>query len=349
MRFPHRRVALTALLAFGLQQTAVAASPESPPTPTLQAVVVSGVLPGPGLWKVSRDGHSLWIVGSLTPVPRRMEWESLQVERTLARSGQVLMMPGLKVDADVGFFGGLMLLPTALSARKLPDDKRLQDVLPPELHARWLALKSRHLGSNRSVERWRPMFAAQELYSAAIRKSGLSDDNPLVPLLRKRAKKHGVPMETARLEITLSEPKAALKAFAKSPLDDTLCFEKTLDRLETDLANMRARANAWAIGDIDGLRQLPYEDQGRACLQALLDSQLAAQYDLVDVPQRVGELWLKAAEEALREHETSLAILPVSQLLKPDGYLARLQALGYEVEAPAAPATPVDTSTTAPD
>ncbi|HEX5756944.1 MAG TPA: TraB/GumN family protein, partial [Arenimonas sp.] len=335
------------LLTIGLHRPTVVQAQELEPTPTLQAVVVSGVLPGPGLWKVSRDGRSLWIIGSLTPVPKRMEWESLQVERTLTRSGQVLMMPGLKVDADVGFFGGLMLLPTALSARKIPDDKRLQDVLPPALYERWLTLKARYLGSNRSVERWRPMFAAQELYDAAIRKSGLSDDNPVVPLLRKRAKKHGVPMQSPRLEVKLTEPKAALKAFAKSPLDDTACFEKTLDRLETDLANMRARANAWAVGDIDGLRQLPFEDHGRTCLQALLDSQLAAEYELVDVPQRVGDLWLKSAEDALRDHETSLAVLPISQLLKPDGYLARLQARGYEVEAPASLAP--ESSATAPD
>lgn len=337
-----RPLALALLLTLGLPHPAAAETREAVPTPVLQTVVVSGVLPGPGLWKVSRDGHSLWIVGSLTPVPKRMEWESLQVERTLARSSQVLMMPGLKVDADVGFFGGLMLLPTALSARKLPDDQRLEDVLPPALYARWLTLKSRYLGNDRSVERWRPMFAAQELYSAAIRKAGLSEYNPVVPLLRKRAKKNGVPMASARLEVKLTEPKAALKAFARSPLNDTACFEKTLDRLETDLANMRARANAWAVGDIDGLRQLPYEDQGRACLQALLDSQIAAEYDLVDVPRRVGDLWLEAAEAALSAHQTSLAVLPISQLIKPDGYLARLQARGYAVEAPATPANTAD-------
>mgnify|MGYP006215067847 CR=1 FL=1 len=35
------------------------------------------------------------------------------------------------------------------------------------------------------------------------------------------------------------------------------------------------------------------------------------------------------------------------KLLKPDGYLARLQARGYEVEAPASPAP--ESSATAPD
>ena len=37
----------------------------------LEPIVVSGVQPGPGLWKVSRGGHVLWVLCVLSPVPRR--------------------------------------------------------------------------------------------------------------------------------------------------------------------------------------------------------------------------------------------------------------------------------------
>lgn len=330
-----------ALLALCLALPALAAEPTATAvdtdTPTLQAVVVSGVLPGPGLWKVSRDdGHVLWVLGSLSPVPRRMQWESLQVERTLARAGQVLLMPGLKVDADVGLLGGLTLLPSALAARKLPDGQSLKDVLPAPLYARWQALKTRYIGNDRGIERWRPIFAARELYEAGIRDAGLRADSPVEPWLRKRARRLDIPTEKPQFEVVITQPRAALKDFASSPLDDLACFEKTLDRLESDLANMRDRANAWAIGDIAALQALPYEDQGRACLQALLDTQLAQQIGMVDAPQRIRTAWLQAAEAALAAHPVSLAVLPMPQLLSSNGYLAELAARGYRVEAPQA-------------
>ncbi|MEW5297370.1 MAG: hypothetical protein WDW36_000583 [Sanguina aurantia] len=46
--------------------TSSAASLPAPGQVTeLQGVSVSGVQPGPGLWKVSRNGHVLWVLGTL--------------------------------------------------------------------------------------------------------------------------------------------------------------------------------------------------------------------------------------------------------------------------------------------
>ena len=44
--------------------------------------------------------------------------------------------------------------------------------------------------------------------------------------------------------------------------------------------------------------------------------------------------WLDAAEKALAKNAVTFATLPMGEILMPDGYLARLQARGYEVEAP---------------
>ena len=57
--------------------------------------------------------------------------------------------------------------------RHNPDDSRLQDVVPAELYLRWLPLKSRYIGKDDTVERWRPLFAAGELYREAIDDAGL--------------------------------------------------------------------------------------------------------------------------------------------------------------------------------
>ena len=58
----------------------------------LETVSVTGVQPGPGLWKVSKDNHVMWVLGTLTPLPRRMEWQSKQVEQVIAQSQELLQV-----------------------------------------------------------------------------------------------------------------------------------------------------------------------------------------------------------------------------------------------------------------
>ena len=71
-----------------------------------------------------------------------------------------------------------------------------------------------------------------------------------------------------------------------------------------------------------------------ACLSALLNTEAACKRGMTDIEQRVRAKWLATAEAALQKNRITFATLPVSQLVKPDGYLAALQAKGYLVEAP---------------
>lgn len=301
---------------------------------TLATVTVSGVLPGPGLWKVSKDGHVLWLLGTLRPLPKNMEWESLQVERVLANSQEFITSGGLSITSDIGWFRGLMLVPKALKARKNPDDKTLQELLPAPLYARWAVLKKTWLGNDRSVERWRPMFAAQELYSTALKKNGLRGGDQIVSKLVKLAKKQDITVTSPMVSMKIKDPKAALNTFNETRLDDIACFEKTMARIETDLPAMKARANAWAIGEMAAIRALPYEDQRDSCESAVLENQLAKQLGLVDVEAKVYAAWRKAIDTALEKNTSTLAVMSIAELLKPDGELARLQAMGYTVEPP---------------
>jgi hypothetical protein len=86
----------------------------------------------------------------------------------------VIGPPTVSMGSDIGFFRGLMLVPSLLKARNNPGGMHLQDMVPADLYARWLPLKARYMGRDRGVEKRRPIFAAQELYEAAMRKSGLS-------------------------------------------------------------------------------------------------------------------------------------------------------------------------------
>ncbi|MEP6633784.1 MAG: TraB/GumN family protein, partial [Luteimonas sp.] len=133
-------------------------TPVSDPTVVdLDTVVVSGTQPGPGLWKVSKGDHVLWILGTLSPLPRRMEWISGEVEKTIAQSQAVIDPPSVKLDTGIGFFRSMFLLPSLLKARRNPDGRNLQQVLSPALYARWSVLKARYIGDDAGVEQWRPI------------------------------------------------------------------------------------------------------------------------------------------------------------------------------------------------
>lgn len=300
--------------------------------PAIEEVVVSGEQPGPELWKVGKGDHVLWILGTLTPLPEKMTWRSRHVESVIAQSQEIIT--ATSIEADIGFFKGLTLLPSVVGVRKSPEDTTLQQVLPPDLYTRWSVLKARYIGRDSGIEKWRPIFAAQELYSTAIKKSNLTYSGIVWPVVKKIAKQHDVKITTPQVIVEIEKPRAAIKEFKKSSLDDIECFAKTLERLETDLDAMRLRANAWAVGDVDALRKLPPPDQTGACLTAIMNSQVVQERGFDNVPERVENAWLEAAGAALESNASTFALLSIAQMLKPNGYIAKLRAKGYTVDGP---------------
>jgi hypothetical protein len=45
------------------------------------------------MWRVSKNGHDLWILATLEPLPKNMTWRSLVVEKRIASSQVVLSSP----------------------------------------------------------------------------------------------------------------------------------------------------------------------------------------------------------------------------------------------------------------
>lgn len=297
-------------------------------------VVVSGALPGPGMWKVSRDGHVMYVLGTVSPLPKRMEWISRDVEQVLAQADEVVLGPSYQVDTDVGFFGKLALLPSLIGVRKNPGDKKLQEVVPAESYARWLVLKQRYIGRDNDTEKMRPIFAANELYQAAIDDHGLTGKRIVWPVVEAAIEKHDIKLTKPQVKVTIKDPKAAMKEFRAASVDDLVCFDKMLANLETDANRMAERANAWAVGDVDALRALPLGDQYQACQNALLQTSVAQKRGIGNAETEVRQAWLTAAESAIANNSVSFAMLPMSEVLKHDGYLAALQAKGYSIEAP---------------
>lgn len=323
-------IALSNLNAAYAQST----SPAPDSTVQLDAIAVTGTQPGPGLWKVSKADHVLWILGTVSPLPRDIQWRSKDVDALIAGSQQVLTGPEVRISTNAGFFGTLALLPSLIGVRNNPDGKRLHEVVPTDLYARWVPLKQQYMGRSGRVEKWRPIFAALALYDAAMDKNHLTGAAYVHERVLKAAKQAHVAIATPSVKLDIDRPREAVNEFKSGSLQDGACFRKTLDRIEADIVTMTVRANAWATGDVGALRKLPQTDQLEACTAAISETSLARSRGMTDLEARADQAWLDAAGAALEHNASTVALLPMRHLLAQDGYLARLKAKGYVVEAP---------------
>ena len=155
MRRTLLALALSSMIAFPLQAQQLDPQSASAPSPVIATqampadgirteatVIVDGTQPGPGLWLVRKGNHDLWILGTISPLPAKMQWQSKQVEEVIANAQEVIRPPGVSLGVDVGWFKGLTLLPSVLGARKNPDGKTLQQMVSPQSYQRWKMLKA---------------------------------------------------------------------------------------------------------------------------------------------------------------------------------------------------------------
>jgi hypothetical protein len=221
-----------------------------------EKILVVGQRPGPGLWKVSKDDHVLWIFGTYSPLPEKMAWRSREVEAVLGQSQEFIGLPSVDLGVWSQRLNLLTALPFVIGVKKNPDGARLQDLVPGDVYARWTSLKSKYIGSDAGIETDRPMFAAQELFSKALQQSGLGSDRAVISSIPGIAKAKGIKFTPIEVSVQIENPRGAVRDFKKGALDDIDCFTKTIERLEVDIDAMRARANAWAIGDVETIPDL---------------------------------------------------------------------------------------------
>lgn len=297
-----------------------------------QTILVSGSRPGPGLWKVSKDGKVMWVLGTYAPLPAQMEWRSSRVERVIATSQEYLKAPGVSIEVGLG---AVTALPFLIGIKKNPDGAELKDVLPPALYARWEPLKAKLFANDSGIERQRPAFVAGELYARALKQAGLSGGDAVRIQVGKLAEKHNLKFTDATYRVTIKDPGKAAREFKKSAMDDVPCLLKTIESLDTDVEAMRAHANAWAIGDLDDIRKLSFDDRANACIHALSTGSLGRnQPELKTAQETALAQWVAAAEKALATNASTFTVVHIKEILNPKGVIATLQARGYTVEAP---------------
>lgn len=328
---PQKSVAVCLIVAFSLAgSTLVGAEPV--PTPQTaegnEEVLVSGERPGPPLWKVRQGDNTLYILAAISPTPKNLQWRSREVEAVLDRATAFVDTTRTTIGANIKKIGYLKAVGMALefqSLRNNPDGKRLEDVLPADLNARFMALKARYAPKDRSMLKRRPVFAAEELWSAAVAQSELNAANGISGTIYQMALTRKI--NRSVVSVTVDDPRAALDEFERIPIEaEIACMRSVLARFDTDLATARERAVAWAEGDVDALRTGARGATRDACLDSFADT--------MQVAAKARDLRWQRLVEAVENHAVSLAVVNIDVLLQPGGFADRLRAQGYEVDEP---------------
>jgi TraB family protein len=316
-----------ALLAALVLATPASAQSGAGERPTIEEITVIGRYPGPPLWKVTSGAHTLWVFGELSPVPKGLDWDPRNAERVLDRAGVVIGSPRVSAMTlnPIRIF---RLYRGARQLIRLPEDATLADQMPPELYARYAALRTRYLPKvEEDDEEFRPALAVVELYRAALDDTGLTDDADVSKTIARKMRRSKADEAEVVVE---TEPEAVLDGFKKITHEAELsCVEAMITTIETDLQGMKERANAWAVGDVEALKRFEYPDSQGNCLDALFTVESFA-----ELRDELYGKWLSEAEHALTTYDTSFSVLPMRELVADDGLLAQLAARGYTVTAP---------------
>src|SRR5580704_12527100 len=318
------RSATAAFIAAGLLAgcLAAAACRADQLPPALDEIVVTAERAGPGMWHVHRGDANVWILGSISPLPRDITWRSKQVESVLESTSQVLVQKPIEISVP-------RILWMLIADRKylmVGGGKKLKDVLPPELHARFAAQRSKVTDDADKWERYRPIIAVAFLQQAAFHQVNLSMRLDLGAAMRALAKKHGVRIEEIKVA-GVSDMLEALKTMP--PATERICVEASLSTVESGLPRLVDRAQAWSSGNVERIENMPELKQVDACRNAL-DAGKGA----VDVISRIRQTWLENIEKYLRSAGTTIAVVNLDLLLERGGLLDQLRAKGYEIDAP---------------
>lgn len=318
---------------------AVTAQPEAP-----EEIVVTGRWPGPALWKVSNGDNALWIFAVVSPVPKDMVWESQRVEQVIAEADEYLEAP----DVEVSISPLVMLNPLNLvrgyrllrRLRQNPDKKSLQEVLPPELYQRFAALKAQYAPEEKAVEKMRPLFAVGQINESILAQNGLTEIGGVMQQINRLIKRNrNITRTSTEVTMTMEGGFGDLAGRAEAmvsslPFDKELaCMERQLVRYESDIKDMRSRANSWAQGHVDELRGMPLPGESDdPCLVMVMGS--SESQTMTEIELQSQQAWLAAAEKALANSHSTFAVLGISDLLSETGLLAQLKAKGYGVREP---------------
>jgi uncharacterized protein YbaP (TraB family) len=306
-------LAAAALLTAALAAPTWAAPDETPWSVT--ELVVTAKARGPVLWRISRAGSEVWVLGVLPVLPKDQAWSTGRLERAIEGANAVLT----PVRANADLFTALGIL----THMRLPAGPSLDQRLPPALEARFAAARTLAKKPADRYARIKPVWASFMLLSDYMAAAKLDQMQPQQTVVRL-AHRHNVPVRP----IATYGAKSVLKNLAELPdAEAQACLADAVTDIERAQAHARAAAQAWAVGDL----KTAIAHHTRAAMAQCVEQ--SASFNTLEA-RSVADT-VAAIDAALAKPGKTVAIFSLEDLLRRDGALERLRAQpGVTVTAP---------------
>lgn len=285
-------------------------------SPGLEVVVVTPHKPGPLMWRVSKGDASVYLIGLVDPVPKDLAWDSSAVADALKGARFLL----LNAQASVGLVEGLWFMTWHSDSVYLPDDTPMESTLPDALRARFVFVRDKiHRDAARYSDLRAPL-AALRLEGDFFEASGLAREEP-AKTIERLARKAGV---RAR-PLADYEALPMLRALpTMSQAANQACVSAALDDIDAIKLHAAAAAQAWAKGDLDGIKANFSEERFASCIQAVPGLRALFERAVNDS--------IAAIDGALAQPGKTVMLISIGPLLRKGGVLDRIDAEGLTVD-----------------
>ena len=305
------------LLAGGISSAA-----DAPPTTDWapnEVVVVSAQSPGPAFWHLKKGDSEIWILGTPGVMPEKLSWNSTHLAEVIAGAQAVLLPP----QASAGFFETSWFLITNRGLLSMPDDKKLEDTLPPELRARFVAARQSIKRDRDRYEDDPPIIAAMELQRDFVKANNFSGEEPGLTVEKIARAKH-VPVRNIASYGAL----AMVKEFLRLPMAaQQACLENAVSDVEVRAVHAAPAAEAWAVGDLKGIKAHYATPNLAKCAKGTQSFSKLYQRAVTD--------YVAAIDQALSKPGKTVMLTDIGSLLRSEGIAEKLRAQGVVIEGPA--------------
>jgi uncharacterized protein YbaP (TraB family) len=317
------KTAATTLIALSLLLPAADAQ-TVPDWAQIESVEVKAQ-PGPAVWHLTRgnspgNSSEVWILGLAGALPKDLEWNKKYLADLFDGARAILMPPKANIAlTDVAWFlirhGGEL---------SLPRGQHLEESLPADLRARFVAARDAVSGDTSDYHTDIPVRAAIRLQQDFLKKANLSGREPrnTVEDLADAAHIHQTP-------VTRFDVMDAVRDILKlSPEQQRTCLAQAVEDVNWGLAHADRSGRAWAVGDIRTVKANYSESQLFGCITAAVQA-------IGDINARNTSEYVSAIDAALNQPGKTIVVISMGPLLRKDGVLERLQAKHIAIEGPA--------------
>ena len=276
--------------------------------------------PGPALWHLTRGDSEVWILGMAGAMPKDMDWNKEYLSELLDGARAILMPPKADIAlTDIAWFlirhGGKL---------SLPRGQNLEDTLPGDLRARFVAVRDTVSDDVDDYHTDIPIRAAIRLQQDARDKTDLSLREPR-RTVENLAYRKRIPVSP----VTRFEAMDAVRdIFKLTPQQQQVCLAQALEDVNWALGHADTAARAWAVGDIKTVKAHYSEWRLGNCV-------IGAVQKFSDIDGRNIAEYVSATDAALNKPGKTIVVIHMGPLLRKNGVLEGLQARGIAIEGPA--------------